>query len=199
MPGPPRTAGTAAWQRDQQTGIRSGAAARAVPSVARHFPRGRSRRPAPRDRPVARRGGRREGEGPSGSRGARGKLWVAVAAAVFFSASGFSATVAGLADYAPGSLALLRFLVASVLLALYAALSGMRLPHVRDFPALALAGFLGFSVFTVLLAYGQLSVTVGTASLLIATIPAFTALGAMAFLRERLGAVGWVGVAVSFL
>jgi drug/metabolite transporter (DMT)-like permease len=44
-----------------------------------------------------------------------------------------------------------------------------------------------------------LTVPAGTASLLIATIPAFTALWAVAFLKERLGAVGWTGVAVSFL
>jgi drug/metabolite transporter (DMT)-like permease len=126
-------------------------------------------------------------------------LWMAVAAAVFFSASGFTGTEVGLEGYSPGPLALLRFLVASFVLALYAALWGMRLPEVRDLPALALAGFLAFSAFTVLLAYGQLTVPAGTASLLIATIPAFTALWAVAFLGERLGSVGWTGVAVSFL
>jgi drug/metabolite transporter (DMT)-like permease len=122
-----------------------------------------------------------------------------VAAAVFFSASGFTGTEVGLDGYSPGPLALLRFLVASFVLALYAALSRMRLPKVRDLPALALAGFLAFSAFTVLLAYGQLTVPAGTASLLIATIPAFTALWAVAFLKEGLGTVGWTGVAVSFL
>ncbi len=126
-------------------------------------------------------------------------LWMAVAAAVFFSASGFTGTSVGLEGYSPGPLALLRFLVASFVLALYAALWRMRLPEVRDLPALALAGFLAFSAFTVLLAYGQLTVPAGTASLLIATIPAFTALWAVAFLKERLRAVGWAGVAVSFL
>jgi drug/metabolite transporter (DMT)-like permease len=126
-------------------------------------------------------------------------LWIAVAAAVFFSASGFTGTEVGLEGYSPGSLALLRFLVASFVLALYAALWRMRLPKARDLPALALAGFLAFSAFTVLLAYGQLTVAAGTASLLIATIPAFTALWAVAFLKERLEAVGWAGVAVSFL
>jgi len=125
------------------------------------------------------------------------RIWAAVAAAVFFSASGFTATVAGLEDYSPGPLALLRFLVASSVLALYAARSGMRLPEARDLPALALAGFLAFSAFTVLLAHGQLTVPAGTASLLIATIPAFTSLWAVAFLGERLGAMGWTGVAVS--
>jgi drug/metabolite transporter (DMT)-like permease len=126
-------------------------------------------------------------------------LWMAVAAAVFFSASGFTGTSVGLEGFSPGPLALLRFLVASFVFALYAALSQMRLPEARDLPALALAGFLAFSAFTVLLAYGQLTVPAGTASLLIATIPAFTALWAVAFLGERLRAVGWAGVAVSFL
>jgi drug/metabolite transporter (DMT)-like permease len=127
------------------------------------------------------------------------KLRIAVAAAVFFSASGFTGTSAGLEHYSPGPLALLRFLVASFVLALYATLSRMRLPKVRDLPALALTGFLAFSAFNVLLAYGQLTVPAGTASLLIATIPAFTALWAVAFLGERLGSRGWAGVAVSFL
>ena len=124
---------------------------------------------------------------------------MAVTAAMFFSASGFTGTVEGLEGYSPGPLALLRFLVASSVLVLYAALSRMPLPKVRDFLVLALAGFLAFSAFTVLLAYGQLTIPAGTASLLIATIPAFTVLWAVVFLNERLGAVGWAGVVVSFL
>lgn len=126
-------------------------------------------------------------------------LWAAVVAAVLFSASGFTATVSGLEGYSPGPLALLRFLVASSVLALYAAFSGMRLPRAVDLPALALAGFLAFSAFTVLLAYGQLTVPAGTASLLIATIPAFTTLWAALFLGEHIVALGWAGVTVSFL
>jgi drug/metabolite transporter (DMT)-like permease len=133
-----------------------------------------------------------------GSR-ANARLWITVAAAVFFAASAFSSISAGLEGYSPRHLALLRFLTASFVLALYAALSQMRLPEVRDLPVVALAGFLAFSAYNVLLGYGQTSVPAGTASLLIATVPAFTALWAVAFLKERLGARGWTGVAVSFL
>lgn len=127
------------------------------------------------------------------------RLWVAVATAVLCSASGYTATVAGLEGYTPGSLSLLRFLAASAVLAVCAVVSPVHRPHRRDLPALMLAGFLAFSLFSVALAYGQLTVPVGTASLIIATIPAFTALWATVFLRERLGTVGWTGVAVSFL
>ncbi len=56
-------------------------------------------------------------------------LLVAVAAAVFLLASAFPAISVGLEGYSPGCLALLRFLAASVGLAIYAALSRMRLPE----------------------------------------------------------------------
>lgn len=127
------------------------------------------------------------------------KLWFAVATAVFCSASGYTATVAGLEGYTPGALSLLRFLAASAVLAVYAVVSPIRRPLRRDLPALMLAGFLAFSVFSVALAYGQRTVPVGTASLIVATIPAFTALWATAFLREQLGGLGWTGVAISFV
>ena len=130
---------------------------------------------------------------------ANARLLVAVAAAVFLLASAFPAISVGLEGYSPEGLALLRFLAASVGLTIYAALSRMRLPEARDLPAVALAGFLAFSAYNVLLGYGQYSVPAGTASLLIATIPAFTALWAVAFLHERFGARGWAGVAVSFV
>jgi drug/metabolite transporter (DMT)-like permease len=87
------------------------------------------------------------------------RLSIAVVAAVFFAASAFPGISAGLDAYSPGHLALLRFLMASFVLAIYAVFSGIRLPA-------------------------------GTASLLIASIPAFTALWAVAFLHERLGARG---------
>ena len=127
------------------------------------------------------------------------RLSIAVVAAVFFAASAFPGISVGLEGYSPGHLALLRFLVASFGLAIYAVFSGMRPPAARDLPAVALAGFLAFSAYNVLLGYGQTSVPAGTASLLIASIPAFTAIWAVAFLEERLGVRGWAGIVVSFL
>src|SRR5215204_7286446 len=93
------------------------------------------------------------------------RLAIAVVAAVFFAASAFPGISAGLEGYSPGHLALLRFLMASFVLAIYAVFSGMCLPAARDLPAVALAGFLAFSAYNVLLGYGQTSVPAGTASL----------------------------------
>jgi len=124
----------------------------------------------------------------------------AAAVAVVLGASAYAAIGASLGPYSPGPLALLRMLAASATVAIYALPSGMRLPKVkvRDLPAVVLAGLLAFSLYNVALNHGQLSASAGTASLIIASIPLFTALLAVAFLGERLGGGGWSGIAVGF-
>ena len=87
----------------------------------------------------------------------------------------------------------------SLVLALCAAFARMCLPKAGDLPALVQMGSPVFGAFTVFLACERLTVPASTASLPIATIPAFTALWVVAFLEERLAAVGWAGVAVSFV
>ena len=64
----------------------------------------------------------------------------------------------------------------SLVLALCAAFARMRLPKAGDLPALVQMGSPVFGAFTVFVGCGQLTVPASTASLLIATIPAFTAL-----------------------
>jgi drug/metabolite transporter (DMT)-like permease len=124
---------------------------------------------------------------------------VAAGVTLLFWASAFAAIRAGLAAYAPGHLALLRFLVASAALAVYAVLTRMRLPAARDLPAMLLMGLLGITLYHVALNYGEVTVTAGAASLLIASAPTITALLAALFLGERLKVWGWMGIAVSFL
>ena len=95
-------------------------------------------------------------------------------------------------------MALIRFLVASAVLAGYGALVRMRLPERRDLPAVFIAGFLAFALYHVALNYGEVTVSAGAASILINTAPVFTALLAGLVLGERLRALGWVGMGVSF-
>lgn len=80
----------------------------------------------------------------------------------------------------------------------YALLTRMPLPEARDVPSIALAGFLGFTVYYFGISYGEVTVSAGAASLLTASAPIFTALLALVFLRERLGARGWAGILVGF-
>jgi drug/metabolite transporter (DMT)-like permease len=126
------------------------------------------------------------------------RLAIALGVTVFFWAAAFAGIRVGLQSYGPGELALLRLLVASVTLAAYVAIARMRLPEVRDLPAILLAGFLAFTLYHVALNFGERTVSAGAASLLINTAPIFTALLATAFLGERLLTIGWVGMVVSF-
>jgi len=127
------------------------------------------------------------------------RLLIAVALTVFFAASVYSGIGAGLKAYDPAPLSLLRLLSASAALAVYALFSRrVRLPETRDLPAAALSGLLGFAAYNVTLVYGQDTVSAGTAGLLHASIPVFTALLAVAFLKERLEGLAWAGIAVSF-
>ena len=126
------------------------------------------------------------------------RVLLALGATVFFWASSYASIRAALEAFGPGEVALARLLVAAVALALYAAVTRMRLPEVRDLPVVFLAGFLAFAVYHVALNYGEITVSAGAAGVLIATAPVFTALLATAFLRERLRPLGWAGMAVSF-
>jgi drug/metabolite transporter (DMT)-like permease len=123
---------------------------------------------------------------------------VALVVTTILWASAFAGTRAGLEAYGPGQVALIRFLVASAVLAGYAASVRMKLPERRDLPAVLLAGFLAFTLYHVALNYGEVTVSAGAASILINTAPIFTALLAATVLGERLRALGWVGMGVSF-
>ena len=123
---------------------------------------------------------------------------IALGVTLLFWASAFAGIRAGLEAYAPGHLALFRFLVASVMLAGYAVSTRMRLPDKRDLPAILLLGFLGITVYHTALTYGEVTVTAGAASLLIAFAPVCIVLLAAVFLGERLRVWGWLGIAVSF-
>ena len=114
-------------------------------------------------------------------------------------ASAFAGIRAGLEGYSPGALVLLRFLVASTGLIVYALITHMRLPALRDLTAMFLLGFLGITVYQVCLTFGEQSVSAGTASFLVATVPCFTALLAFFFLRERLSLLGCLGIIISFV
>jgi drug/metabolite transporter (DMT)-like permease len=122
----------------------------------------------------------------------------ALAFALVIWASAFAGIRAGLRAYAPANLAILRFLIASAVLAIYAAVAHFRRPVLRDIPGLILSGAIGITFYNLALNYGETRVTAGAASMLIASTPIWTALAARLFLHEKLSAVGWFGIFVSF-
>ena len=126
------------------------------------------------------------------------RVLLALGATVFFWASAYAGIRDALQAFGPGQVALARLLVAAVVLALYAVATRMRMPEIRDLPVVLLAGLLAFAVYHVALNYGEITVSAGAAGVLIATAPVFTALLAATFLGERIGPMGWAGMAVSF-
>lgn len=104
--------------------------------------------------------------------------------------------------YPPGSLALLRFLVASLLLGGYVLArkgppSDVR-ASLRDWGAFFALGATGVFGYHIALNFGEQTVEAGAASLLVNTTPLFTVLLALVFLGERLSARGGLGLAVAF-
>lgn len=126
------------------------------------------------------------------------RVAAALTATIVFWASAFPAIREGIAAYTPGHLALLRFLVASLALGVLALAMRMPLPALRDWPGIIGTAFLGVVVYHVSLNTGEISVAPGTASVIVAAAPAIMALLAVIFLKERLAAWGWMGIAVSF-
>ncbi|MBI3477154.1 MAG: DMT family transporter [Acidobacteria bacterium] len=123
---------------------------------------------------------------------------IALAVALTLWASAFAGIRAGLRAYSPGHLAILRFLVASLVLAIYAGIAHFRRPKLRDIPGLVLTGAIGITFYNIALNYGETRVTAGAASLLIASVPIWTALFARFMLHEKLTSLGWCGVLLSF-
>lgn len=127
----------------------------------------------------------------------------AIVVALLLWASAFAGIRAGLAGpghagYGPGELALLRFGTASLALAAWALVTRMRLPSARDIPIIALAGFIGISVYHVALNFGEQTVSSAAAALIISASPVVTALLSTRFLGEKLTWQGWIGTLVSF-
>ena len=109
----------------------------------------------------------------------------------------------GLQAYDPGHLALLRFLLASVFMAVIAAFKGLLLPRVRDVPLLFALGFFAVSLHHVALNIGQQSVSAGASSVLAQSSPLFSTLLARFVFKDQISVWRWgcvllglVGVAI---
>ncbi|MBK5528650.1 DMT family transporter [Pseudomonas sp. TH06] len=100
----------------------------------------------------------------------------------------------GLQAYDPGHLALMRFLLASVFMAVIAACKGIRLPHLSDVPLLFALGFFAVSLHHVALNIGQQSVSAGASSVLAQSSPLFSTLLARFVFKDQVSAWRWACV-----
>jgi drug/metabolite transporter (DMT)-like permease len=169
------------------------------------------------------------GSGPGApATGGRTTLIAAIAVTLVVWASGFAAIRHAGRAFPPASLALVRFTIASGVLAAVAwwrgrgtraagaagagnaaggggaAGGGVGAPGVwgkptrGDWVRIAAAGFLTITLYATALNAGSRTVTAGVACLLVNTGPIFAAIGATIFLREHLGWKGWAGMLCAF-
>ncbi|AXY09669.1 EamA family transporter [Bacillus thuringiensis LM1212] len=113
--------------------------------------------------------------------------------------SAFPAIRMGLESYTPEHLTLLRLLIASFILLLFSFIYKLRLPDIKDIPAIFIFGALGFTFYHIALNYGEKTVNAGSASLIVSVTPIITAILASVFLKEQMKLNGWIGGVISFI
>lgn len=112
--------------------------------------------------------------------------------------SSFIFIATALREVGPGAIVLARFGIASLCFAAIAVCGRIRLPDMKDIPALASLSLIGQAAYQFSLVFSQTRVSPSAAGVLIGTVPAFTAMLASWVLGERLGARGWVGLGLAF-
>ncbi|MGM7683433.1 DMT family transporter [Cytobacillus sp. Hm23] len=125
------------------------------------------------------------------------KTILSIVVTVFFWASAFVGIRASLDDYSPQNLALLRFLVASLIFLVVALFKKIRIPEKSDMLRIFLSGFIGIALYNFALNYGEQRIEAGIASFIVNTVPIFSALFSMYFLREKFFMRQWIGFIIS--
>ena len=97
--------------------------------------------------------------------------------------SSFAAIAYGLQAFTPAELSLLRFLIASAIFAVPVALGWIKLPPLRDWPAVFALGAAGITIYQLALGYAMTRISVGAATVVVALGPGVTA----ALVALRLG------------
>lgn len=116
--------------------------------------------------------------------------------------SSFAAISASLqGGYSAGHLILFRFIIASFIFGVIALIPSMKfhLPKKEDILPILILGWIGISIYHFCITFGQLSISAGTAGMLIGSAPIFTTIIAIVVLKERLGTIGWIGLGLGFI
>ena len=118
--------------------------------------------------------------------------------AIVIWSSSFAGIAYGLKVFSPAELSLLRFLIASTVLAVPVAAGWIKLPPLRDWPAILMLGFTGITLYQLMLGYAMTRISVGAAAVVIALAPGVTAALAALRLGERISGSTVAGLAVAF-
>jgi len=129
----------------------------------------------------------------------RSKVGLSICLIICFWASSFVAIKIALTDMAPVALTLGRFIISSVSLGLLAFVKKPQRIRRKDWWLLVVASLAGVTVYNLALNFGQQTVSAGSASFLINTVPVITTLLAYFFLKEKLKLRTLAGIVVSLV
>lgn len=126
------------------------------------------------------------------------KAHVALLSAIVIWSLSFIAIRYSLHGYSPGSLSLLRYLIASICLLPIFLRSPQILPLTnKQWLSVIFIGATGIAGYSLLLNKGEQFVPSGTASFIVSQTPVLSALLAIIFLRERIALMNVIGIVVS--
>lgn len=117
---------------------------------------------------------------------------------LFVWASAFVAIRHGLEIFSAGNLAFLRYLTASVAFIVVAIIKKIKLPDVKDIPGCIFLGLLGFTLYNLLLNYGERTVDAGLASFIINTSPFISLLIVVFRKEEKISTQDCIGFIIAF-
>ncbi len=118
---------------------------------------------------------------------------------IVFWAFAFPLIKIGLEELSPINLTIMRLFVVCLIFLVLLILQPKKLSKLqkKDIPSLFLLGFFGVVVYHLALNYGELYVSAGAASLIIATIPLFVVILAVLFISEKITLNVMLGIAIS--
>ncbi|WP_298622804.1 DMT family transporter [uncultured Legionella sp.] len=128
------------------------------------------------------------------------KVHCVLIASIIFWASAYVGIRMALAAYSPGPLALFRFIIASLCIALIYYNQNIKTTILWSHRLqLLLTGVAGIGVYNICLNYGEMTVSAGTASFIVGLMPVFTVFLSIIFLKEQLRFGVWLGIVISLL
>ena len=123
------------------------------------------------------------------------KVFMAIGITIILWASAFVGIRAALPYFQPVQLAAFRYLVASVILIPIAFHYKIKPPKSQDILAIIFTGFFGFTLYNMVLNFGEKSVTAASACFIVNGGNLVTAI----FLKEKITKTAWAGIIVSMV
>jgi len=137
-------------------------------------------------------------EGPSSGEGRRFSPDLAIVLLVLIWGSNFSVVKSALSEFSPLAFNATRFVLASAVLAVFLAISGVRVRFPKqDVLRLVGLGLLGNVLYQGLFIYGIDGTRAGNAALMLSTVPLIVTVLSVALKHETISRAGWAGVVLS--